>query len=94
MKIIKILTLSYIWGIILCNLIALLIWFKDPSTSPIDLPTVFLAILFSLGWPIALFGDFMASAGVSRKIMDLGIFIIPFILGFYSEKLLEKKYKK
>jgi len=92
MKIIKMLLLGYVWGIVLCNLIAFIIWLNDTATSSMDIPTILLTVLFSLSWPIALFGDFMASRILYRKIIDVMILILPFILGYYSDKLITKKF--
>ena len=92
MKIIKIFLIGYIWGIILCNLIAFIIWFNDPATSSMDIPTILLTCLFSLAWPVALFGDFMASRILYRKIIDIIILTIPFVFGYYSNKLITKKF--
>lgn len=91
MKIIKIFLIGYIWGIILCNLITFIIWLNDSATSSMDIPTILLAVLFSLAWPVALFGDFMASRILYRKIIDIIILILPFILGYYSDEIITKK---
>ena len=92
MKIIKIFLIGYIWGIILCNLIAFIIWLNDSATLSVDIPTILLTGLFSLVWPVALFGDFMVSRILYRKIIDIMILTVPFILGYYSNKLIAKKF--
>ena len=91
MKIIKILILSYVLGILLCNTVAFIVWLKDPSTTSMDISTIALTLMLSLAWPVAIFGDFMASNNLLRKCMDILIAIVPFVLGFYSEKLINKK---
>ncbi len=55
-----------------------------------DIPTILLSLLFSLAWPIALFGDFMASQSFVRKMIIILIFTIPFILALLSVKGLSK----
>ena len=95
MKTIKILIFSYLWGIIFFNLIAFLVWLSDPKVLSIDLPTVLLTLTFSLAWPVGLFGDFMASNNLFRKMIDIIIVIAIFVFGVFSEKLMFKiKNKK
>ncbi len=90
MKTIKILFFSYLWGIIFFNLIAFLVWLNDPEVLSMDLPTILLTLIFSLVWPVALFGDFMASNNLFRKIIDIVIVIGLFGFGVFSEKLMFK----
>jgi hypothetical protein len=80
----KTLVLGYLWGVALFNAVAFFVWLKDITTISIDLPTVLLTTLFSLVWPISLFGDFMASHSMIRGGVDLAIAAVPFILGFFT----------
>jgi len=98
MKIIRIVVFSYAIGILVMNALAFVVWARNPAVSGMDFPTVLLAVTFSFIWPVGLFGDFMASPSVLRKLIDVSILVGVFALGlaaeaFISNKILKKKNK-
>jgi hypothetical protein len=84
----------YLTGILWMNILVLIVWIKDPSVTGIDFPTILLAALFSLRWPAAVFGDFMASPNFLAKLFVVAKVICIFAVGFHIERFIKNRLSK
>ena len=94
MRPVRIIAAAYLVGVLAMNILAFIVWAKDPSVTGMDLPTILLMEVFSLIWPVEVFCDFMASPTASRKLFDVAIVIGIFAIGFGVEKLVTNRLSK
>ena len=94
MRFLRIIAFSFLVGVLATNVLALVVWARDPSAGGMDIPTVVLALVLSLTWPVSLFGDFVASSGIAHKSIDILIAVGIVGGGYVADKIIVRRFTK